>query len=320
LSDVLQRSEVNALLGAGDGGRGSAEGFAQDAQWPSRYDFRAPRLSRNRIAVIDFLQATLAPAVAALLSKELATPVQVLPAAAEQMPYRDFLTLLPSAGFEWIARCPQLDGALCLEMGPTLAYAMVERMLGSNAPDVLVPLRSPTETEVRLLDRIVAKTLESFSQAAAASQTISFDVETHVNGDAAVRLAPDEEMVVVLSLDLRMGENAGKIDLCLSNRMASALSDAMRCHPAISPQERLRRLTTNLGKAGVQLKAVLTNAAVPLRDLAALRVGDVITTDLGINEPVQLLVEGKRKFAGQLVRYKGKRAVKLAAGQWREGK
>jgi flagellar motor switch protein FliM len=59
--------------------------------------------------------------------------------------------------------------------------------------------------------------------------------------------------------------------------------------------------------------AVSTRAELTMRDILALEPGDVILTDLNSDEPMDVLVAGRRTFAGRPVASGGRYAVQIAA-------
>ena len=63
--------------------------------------------------------------------------------------------------------------------------------------------------------------------------------------------------------------------------------------------------------AKLEANAVLADTTMKINDLINLQVGDVILTDKPASSPLSLLVEGKRKYIGQLGQYRGNRAFKV---------
>ena len=64
-------------------------------------------------------------------------------------------------------------------------------------------------------------------------------------------------------------------------------------------------MSRNLKGAMVQLVAQLADTKISTGDLLGLRIGDVITTDKDVHDPLVLSVEGVPKFRGPPGAFKG---------------
>jgi flagellar motor switch protein FliM len=73
----------------------------------------------------------------------------------------------------------------------------------------------------------------------------------------------------------------------------------------------LRKLTTNVTNATVEVRALLAQTTITMRDLQSLAVGDLITTDKPVGQDLLILVEGKSKFQGQVGQLRENKAVKI---------
>jgi flagellar motor switch protein FliM len=74
-----------------------------------------------------------------------------------------------------------------------------------------------------------------------------------------------------------------------------------------------RLLEMALEPVEVELTAVLGHTEVRLEDFLQFEVGDVILLEQKINDPMNLLVEGRPMFAVQAGIFQGKRAIQLLA-------
>jgi flagellar motor switch/type III secretory pathway protein FliN len=82
--------------------------------------------------------------------------------------------------------------------------------------------------------------------------------------------------------------------------------------PAGAPKETNKgTLTTSMSEVDVSVHAELGTAIVPLQDLLALEVGDVIVLDTLVGGPVTVAAEGRMRARAELGRHDGRLAVRL---------
>jgi flagellar motor switch protein FliM len=81
--------------------------------------------------------------------------------------------------------------------------------------------------------------------------------------------------------------------------------------PAGVPKETKPTLTTPMNDIDVDVRAELGTAEVPLQDLLALEVGDVLVLDTTIGAPITVAAEGEMRALADLGRRDGRLAVRL---------
>ncbi|MBC6953802.1 MAG: hypothetical protein DWB46_06405 [Leptolyngbya sp.] len=72
-----------------------------------------------------------------------------------------------------------------------------------------------------------------------------------------------------------------------------------------------RRLARGLGHASLDLRAILAETTITLRDLAYMAPGDVIVTETEATRPAVLWVGHERKFTAEVGQYRGSRALRV---------
>jgi len=69
----------------------------------------------------------------------------------------------------------------------------------------------------------------------------------------------------------------------------------------------------SLSTAPVGVAAVVAETTIRLADLLTLRPGDIIDTGHSARIPIELFVEGKKKFRGEPATVKGRKAFRVTA-------
>lgn len=327
MTDVLDQSEVDALLAAVDngvvGGPDSSapnvfgsQGRAQiDVQL---YDFKRPeRVSKDQMRALEALHEGFGRNFGAALSGYLRTIIEVSVAHIEQLTYSEFIHSLPNPTCFNLLKAEQLDGQLCLEISPLIIYPIIDRLLGGSNADLFIPQRPLTQIEQRLVQRITDRATHHLSEAWSNLTPVTFSVNDFESNPQLVQIVPPNETVVVVGFELKMGNRAGTMSLCIPYNVIEPIMGVLAAQNWFSYQRKggqddhLKKLTRNVSNARVEMRAFLAQTSITLSELMALQVGDVITTDKDCARDVLIQIEGKNKFLGAVGQFRGGRAVRV---------
>ncbi len=324
MTDTLDQSEVDALLAAVDTGAVAKEtptiftshGRAQlDVQI---YDFKRPeRVSKDQMRALEALHEGFGRNFGAAISGYLRTIIEVSVAHIEQLTYSEFIHSLPNPTCFNLLKAEQLDGQLCLEISPLIIYPIVDRLLGGSNAELFIPQRPLTQIEQRLVQRITDRATQHLSEAWSNLTPMTFRVDDFESNPQLVQIVPPNETVVVVGFELKMGNRAGTMSLCIPYNVIEPIMGMLAAQNWFSYQRKgghedhLRKLTKNVSNAPVEVRAFLAQTTIKLKDLMALQPGDVITTDKDISRDALIQVEGKNKFLAQVGEFRGNRAIKV---------
>ena len=100
-----------------------------------------------------------------------------------------------------------------------------------------------------------------------------------------MQIVPPNETVVVVGFELKMGNRAGTMSLCIPYNVIEPIMGVLAAQNWFSYQRKggqedhVRKLTRNVNNAPVEMRAFLAQTTISCNDLLSLQVGDVITTD-----------------------------------------
>ncbi len=327
MTDVLDQSEVDALLAAVDAGQvqnndapaprifGSKGGAQVDVQV---YDFKRPeRVSKDQMRALEALHEGFGRNLGAALSGYLRTIIEVSVAHIEQLTYSEFIHSLPNPTCFNLLKAEQLDGQLCLEISPLIIYPIIDRLLGGSNADLFIPQRPLTQIEQRLVQRITDRATHHLSEAWSNLTPVTYSVQDFESNPQLVQIVPPNETVVVVGFELKMGNRAGTMSLCIPYNVIEPIMGVLAAQNWFSYQRKggqddhLRKLKTNVVNAPVEARAFLAQTTMRMTELLSMQVGDMITTEKDISREVLIQVEGKNKFLGHIGQYKGNRAIKI---------
>ncbi|MBL4575535.1 MAG: flagellar motor switch protein FliM [Opitutaceae bacterium] len=332
MSDLLDQNEVDALLAAVESGGDEEETTAEATKvfYSSKrigntedveirdYDFKRPeRVSKDQMRALQTLHEAFARSYGALLSGYLRTIVEVKVANIEQMTFSEFTHSLPNPTCFNLLSCEPLDGNMCMEISPLIIYPVIDRLLGGSNADLFIPQRPLTAIELRLVGKIIDRATTSLAEAWANVTPLDFKLEESESNPALVQIVPPNEVVVVVNFEVKMGNRAGTMSLCIPYNVIESVIDKLSNQTWAAykknkkgNQSRLR-LEGHLEAAKLDVTTVLADTSMKISDLINLQVGDIILTGKPAASPLSLSVEGKRKYIGQLGQYRGHRAFKV---------
>jgi len=326
LGEVLDQSEVDALLAAVDTGAvkpdagpaSFAPGAAGGAPDVQVYDFKRPeRVSKDQMRALEALHEGFGRNFGAALSGYLRTIIEVSVAHIEQLTYSEFIHSLPNPTCFNLLKAEQLDGQLCLEISPLIIYPIIDRLLGGSNADLFIPQRPLTQIEQRLVQRITDRATQHLSEAWSNLTPVTFSVNDFESNPQLVQIVPPNETVVVIGFELKMGNRAGTMSLCIPYNVIEPIMGVLAAQNWFSYQRKggqedhVRKLTRNVNNAPVEMRAILAQTTIRLQELLSLQVGDLITTDKPIDKDVLIQVEGRNKFTGQVGQLRGNKSVRI---------
>jgi flagellar motor switch protein FliM len=253
----------------------------------------------------------------AAISGYLRTIIEVSVAHIEQLTYSEFIHSLPNPTCFNLLKAEQLDGQLCLEISPLIIYPIIDRLLGGSNADLFIPQRPLTQIEQRLVQRITDRATQHLSEAWSNLTPVTFTVHDFESNPQLAQIVPPNETVVVVGFELKMGNRAGTMSLCIPYNVIEPIMGVLAAQNWFSYQRKggqedhVRKLTQNVEGAPLQGRVFLAQTCITLNELLALSAGDVITTGKDCRADVLLQIEGQNKFVGQVGQFRGNRAIRI---------
>jgi flagellar motor switch protein FliM len=289
---------------------------AESPQSIRLYDFRRPdRIPKDQLRAIYLLHENFARNVASSLSAYLRAYLSVELVTVEQLAFVEFTQCLPSPTHMVSLSMKPFDGNAVLEINPSLVFPMLEVVLGGTGKSAVPLNREVTEIERSVLDSIIRIIIHDLREAWQSVSPVAFSVEGHESEPQLLRILAPNEAVVAISLEMRLGENVGMMNLGIPSITVKMLRQKFDQQWSLrrsgNNEEEQRRLLNLLRESLLLLDASLGAGNVRLSDLLNLRVGDVLAFDYPVQRPVALEVNGCRRFDGWVVSDGRKRAFQI---------
>jgi len=131
-----------------------------------------------------------------------------------------------------------------------------------------------------------------------------------------VQIVPPNEVVVVITFEIKMTNRAGTMNLCIPFNVIEPLVEGLSAQNWSAQRRGGERqwepvIARQLSDASLEVTGILAETTVTLAELRNLEVGDVIMTEKPASMQVTLLAGGRPKFLADIGQYKGRRALKI---------
>ena len=318
-SDILSQNEIDALLSALSTGEMSAEDMKVEEE-PRKvrvYDFkRALRFSKDQIRSLTRIHENFARLLTTYFSAQLRTYVQIDVASADQIPFEEFIRSIPNMTLINIFEVPPLEGNILMEVNPNIAYTMLDLLMGGKgtSPNKVSNL---TEIETKIMMNLFEKSFDNLREAW--SGIIDIDpylAEMETNPQFLQMISPNET-VVVISFNIIIGESSGMINICIPHVVLEPIVPNlsvrywMQTGKKEPTSEQSIALEKRLKKAPLPIVVELGSGNMTIDDFLHLELGDVISLDRKIEDPLVVKVGGVPKFTAQPGHLKSWMAVQI---------
>jgi flagellar motor switch protein FliM len=320
MPDVLDQSEVDALLDAVEGGDIAADtaGEVIVVGDVSLYDFKRPeKVSKDQARSFETLHEFFARNLSGSLSSYLRAIVEVRLVSVEELAYSEFIMSLPSPTCFNILSCEPLDGNMVLEINPTIIYPIIDRLLGGGKSYTTIPDRPLTEIELNLVNTLLDRALEQLKACWTNIKVIDFKVTQTESNPLLMQVIAPNEPVVLICFEMTMGEFTGTMNFCIPYRVIEPVIGEFASHAYYGLQtKRARRDFTadikgSLSRAALDFTAFVAETKITVKDLLELQVGDIIDMEREADLPMVIFIEGLPKYIGKAGIFKGQRAVQI---------
>jgi flagellar motor switch protein FliM len=184
--------------------------------------------------------------------------------------------------------------------------------------DPTPPTRRPlTEIELRLVSRITDLFCKELKHAWENVLDLNLSIDRVESNPQLVQIVPPNEVVVLISFELTLGDARGMVNLCIPFNSIERIATRLSSNSWVSygkksaTAESIQRISGQLSNAVVEVVVELAETHISTADLIGLRVGDIIATEKDVERPLVVSIEGRPKFHAQAGAFKGRKAIQL---------
>ena len=305
MNEVLSQDEIDQLLQAISSGDTEDADFmpVNDTRKIKIYDFKRPdKFSKEQIRTVSIMHETFARLTTTSLSAQLRSLVHVHVASVDQLTYEEFIRSIPTPTTLAVINMDPLKGNAVLEIDPAITFSMIDRLFGGTGQGAKVS-RDLTDIEQSVMEGIIVRILANMREAW--TQVIDLrprlgQIETNPQ---FAQIVPPSEMVVLVTLETKVGEEEGMMNFCIPYLTIEPIISKLSSQFWFSSVRRssttqyLGTLKEKLADVDMDVVAEIGTINMPIRDVLALRVGDVVRlSTVRVGDPLSLSVGNKKKF------------------------
>ncbi|MBC7240081.1 MAG: flagellar motor switch protein FliM, partial [Chloroflexi bacterium] len=178
------------------------------------YDFRRPdKFSKDQIRGLQMIHESFARILTTNLSARVRSVVQMKVVSVDQVTYEEFTRSLFNPTVLVLFSLEPLEGTSVLEINPALMFSIIDRLLGGRGEPLKKP-RELTDIEITVVKRLIDDFLLALQEAWGHIVELRLKVEGLENNPQFVQVAPPNDMTAVVTIDTKIGEVEGMMNLC----------------------------------------------------------------------------------------------------------
>lgn len=306
MGDVLSQSEIDALLSALSEGEVDAEEIkTTKVQKKIRvYDFKRPnKFSKDQIHSLQNIFENYCRALTTYLSGHLHSVLETKVLSIEQITYDEFIRSLPNPTVLGIFALNPLEGTLLMEMSSGLAFVIIDLLLGGEGISA-EKNRDLTEIESTIIEHRLGEMIGLLEEAWAEVAEFKPKFMTLETNPSFTQIVAPNEMVVLITLEVKVGETIGIINLCLPYLVLEPILDKLNTFFLFATQtkvrnpEQVKAIRRKIEWAKVDMTTLLGQTEISVKDLLELAPGDVIPLQQGVENALSIYVGNFKKFRG----------------------
>ncbi|EJP76373.1 MULTISPECIES: flagellar motor switch protein FliM [Campylobacter] len=321
MADILSQEEIDALLEVvdEDGDTSSIE-IEESAPGEQKqiiiYDFKRPnRVSKEQLRAIKGIHDKLARNLASQISSVMRSIVEIRLHSVDQMTYGEFLMSLPSPTSFNVFSIKPLDGNCILEINPSIAFPMIDRLLGGTGENFETN-RELTDIEVNLLDAVLRMIMQRLKESWAMITDMYPNVEAKESSPNVVQIVSQNEIVIMVVMEIIVGNSSGMINLCypviyLEPVLSRLANRDIMLGETSAKKSRNKELKTLIGRAEVLYEAILGKAIVSVSEFLDLKEGDIVRLDRSADDKAIVCIDKKEVFLAEVGLHRFRKSIKI---------
>ena len=190
------------------------------------------------------------------------------------------------------------------EINPDISICIVERLLGGYG-DSKDHIRQLTEIEVTVIRNMIVKLTPDVHNAWINVVSLRPELVNLESNPMYSHAAPPTEMVIAVTMEMSLLNRVGKMNICLPYTMLEQVMSRLSAQfwfatdKTGSDESAMRKLKDLLRPTEFELVLELGKAQITVGQLLEMEVGDVLTLESQIGDPLEVKLNGKTKFLGR---------------------
>ena len=318
MADILTQDEIDALLNSVDDASPPppSNNKKEDDRQIIIYDFKRPnRVSKEQLRAIKGIHDKLARSLASQISSVMRSIVEIKLHSVDQMTYGEFLMSLPSPTSFNVFSIKPLDGSCVLEINPSIAFPMIDRLLGGKG-ESFDKNRELTDIELNLLDGILRTIMGRLKESWQVITEVYPNVEAKESSSSVVQIVSQNEIVVMIVMEITIGSVSGMINICypviyLEPILGRLANRDVMLGETNTKKSRNKELKALVGRAEIIYEAILGKAVISVEELLALKEGDILKLDRSADDHAIVSIDKKDVYLAKTGVHRYRKSIQI---------
>lgn len=280
MQDLLSQDEIDALLhGVDDGDVDTGDGSGDDSV--SSYDLTSQdRIVRGRMPTLEMINERFARYTRISMFNLLRRTADVSVSGIRIQKFGEYVhTLYVPTSLNMVKFRP-LRGTGLIILDAKLVFKLVDNFFGGDGRHAKIEGREFTPTELRVVQMVLERVFVDLREAWKAIKDIEFEyLNCEVNPSLANIVSPSE-VVVVSTFHVELDGGGGEMHITMPYAMVEPIREMLDAGLQSDSDERDDRwvtfLRTDVMDAEIILECDILERELLLRDILALRTGDIV--------------------------------------------
>ncbi len=285
-ADFLSQDEVDALLKGVSGEADEPEEAEDQGTGPRPYNLGTQeRIVRGRMPTLELVNERFARYLRIGLFNYMHRSAEISVGSIRVQKYSEFTRNLVVPTNLNLVATKSLRGTALFVFDPSLVFLVVDNMFGGDGRfHTRVEGRDFTATEQRIIQGLLAVVFTEYSRSWKPVYDMHFEyIRSEMNSQFA-NIATPSEVVISTSFSLEFGGSSADMHICFPYSMIEPIRDllysTMQSDQLSTDRRWIVMLRKQLKNAEVEITAKLATTSVALRQILAMKVGDVIPIDI----------------------------------------
>ncbi len=295
MSEFLSQDEVDSLL---RGVTGETEDAKEEevAGGVRPYNMATQeRIVRGRMPTMEIINERFARLFRISLYNFIHRSSEVSVGPVKVLKFSEFIRNLPVPANINLVLVKPLRGTALFIFDPNLVFMVVDCLFGGDGRfHSRVEGREFTQTEHRIIQKLLSVVFETYSKSWESVQKLEFEFQRSEVNPQFANIATPNEVVVVTTFEVEFNGVGGSVHICMPYAMIEPIREllysTMQGDHVIADKRWLHLLSKQIQSADIELTAVLGHAGATLEHVLKLRNGDIIPLD--VPEHVSVMVDG----------------------------
>jgi len=320
MTNILSQEEVDALLRGISGGE--IETQVEEYHDPGAvisYDLTSQdRVIRGRMPTLEMTNERFARMFRSTLSSLLRKVISVTAIASDMIKFGEFLKTLPVPTSLHLFRMDPMRGNAIFVVESKIIFTLVDIIFGGSGTELFkIEGREFTAIENNLIKKVVLSALADLEKCWKPLIDLKVSYQRAEINPQFVQIVPLTDVVVVLNYEVEVEYTSGVISICIPYSMLEPVKEKLSAGFQSEQLEVDRgwssKFKADLMKSYVDASVELGRTQVLGKDIVNLKKGDVIQLEHYASDPLDVYVEGVKKYKGYPGNYKGNQAVQISS-------